>query len=94
MNSKEILLKELMAYDFAIIELNLYLDTHPYDKNTLDMFNKYVKMSTELREKYETLYGPLTSVRCQSKFPWQWVQGAWPWDANFMKERSFDNVDL
>lgn len=94
MNSKEMMLKELMAYDFAIVDLNLYLDTHPLDKKAVDLINKYVKTSAELREKYVALYGPLTTMLCQSKFPWQWVEGTWPWEANFMDERSFENVDL
>ena len=33
--SREELLKQLSALDFTIIELNLYLNTHPHDRNAL-----------------------------------------------------------
>lgn len=84
MSPKEMLLKELMAYDFAIIELNLYLDTHPNDRRALDLHNSYVVTSKGLRDKYEVLYGPLTAVLCESKYPWQWVINPWPWEKTFM----------
>ena len=31
MTEKQSLMKKIATYDFAIVELNLYLDTHPND---------------------------------------------------------------
>jgi len=32
------LLKEVIAADFTLIDLNLYLNTHPYDQNAIMLF--------------------------------------------------------
>ena len=34
------LLKEIMAVDFSLVELNLYLDTHPLDQRALRLHNE------------------------------------------------------
>ena len=40
-------LAELMALDFAIDELGLYLDTHPNDSEALELFNSYIKLAQQ-----------------------------------------------
>ena len=50
------LLKEIMAYRFAVLEFNLYLNTHPKDKGALDKYNEYVKKLRELCFKYQTAW--------------------------------------
>lgn len=37
-------LVELMALDFAVTELNLYLDTHPQDQEALGLYAPYIKL--------------------------------------------------
>ena len=54
------LLKEIMAVDFSLVELNLYLDTHPMDQRALRLHNEYVVKYKLLKEKYEKDYAPLT----------------------------------
>lgn len=34
------LLEEIQAIDFVIVELNLYLDTHPHDYEAINQFNE------------------------------------------------------
>ena len=51
-NDKERLLYQVMAYSFAINDLNLYLDLHPDNKGMLDLFKKYVKEEKELCNEY------------------------------------------
>lgn len=77
---RESMLLELMAVDFAVIELNLYLDTHPNDSRALDLYNLNVQKSNILREKYESIYGPLTARYSKSANPWQWISNPWPWE--------------
>lgn len=85
-DQNENMLIELMAVDFAVIELNLYLDTHPNDPRALELYNMNVQKSKELRDRYEMLYGPLTARYSKSKIPWQWISSPWPWNKNFMTQ--------
>jgi len=81
MNEKrDKLLKELMAADFTVIELNLYLDTHPYEQNVIALRNNMVQRAKMLREQFEREYGPLTSQFGYSGCPWQWIESPWPWE--------------
>jgi spore coat protein JB len=82
--NKEAMLMELMAVDFAVIEFNLYLDTHPNDLRALEMYNMNVQKSRMLRDKYEMQYGPLTARYSKSASPWQWIRNPWPWSKDFM----------
>ena len=40
---KKKLLNYIDAVSFALIDTNLYLDTHPNDKKAMDHFNQYHK---------------------------------------------------
>ena len=40
---KKKLLNYIDAVSFALIDTNLYLDTHPNDKKAMDHFNQYQK---------------------------------------------------
>ena len=72
-------LGELMALDFAIDELGLYLTTHPEDTEVLNLYWSYIKLGREGREAYEKQYGPIlqTDVTPGS---FKWLNDPWPWD--------------
>ena len=76
----EKLLKEVMAADFTVVDLNLYLDTHPNDARTVSLYNNSVQRSNALRTQYEKMYGPLTAFCSFSACPWQWIKSPWPWE--------------
>lgn len=74
------LLHELQAVDFVLVELNLYLDTHPTDAAALQQYNHFVTIRHQIAQKYESLYGPLQAFgRSYSGTPWQWIESPWPW---------------
>lgn len=73
-------LVELMALDFAIKELNLYLDTHANDQEVLQLYWSYIKLSKEGREKYQKLYGPLYATDLTPEDGFVWLKDPWPWD--------------
>lgn len=73
-------LVELMALEFAIKELNLYLDTHADDQEVLQLYWSYIKLAKEGREKYQKMYGPLTSSDLTPEDGFAWLQDPWPWD--------------
>ena len=72
------MLERIKCLNFAIIELGLYLDTHPDDEKALCLHRKYCKDYRELTDKYQKVYGPLTI-----QFPcnkWRWLEEPWPWE--------------
>lgn len=77
-NAREEMLEQIKCYNFAVVELALYLDTHPDDERALCLHRKYTKELKELRDKYQKVYGPLTI-----EFPcnkWRWIEEPWPWE--------------
>ncbi|MCX7921569.1 MAG: spore coat protein CotJB [Clostridia bacterium] len=78
--NREKLLREVMAADFTVIDLQLYLDTHPCDQKALALYNSGVQQAKMLKENYERQYGPLTALWSYSGYPWQWIQSPWPWE--------------
>ena len=73
-------LVELMALDFAIKELNLYLDTHADDQEVLQLYWSYLKLAKEGRDKYEKMYGPLMNTSLTPEDGYAWLKDPWPWD--------------
>jgi spore coat protein JB len=73
-------LGELMAIDFAIKELNLYLDTHERDKEAFDMLKTLIRLSREGRERYVKLYGPLNIKDLENAENYTWTRDPWPWE--------------
>lgn len=72
-------LRELLkCYRFAIIELGLYLDTHPDDEKALAMHNDYAKKFKMISDQYQKVYGPLTNMYPCKK--WRWLEQPWPWE--------------
>ena len=68
--TREELLHQIKCYNFAIIELALYLDTHPDDEKALCLHNKYCKEYKDLTDKYQKVYGPLTIHFPCNKWRW------------------------
>lgn len=73
--------ERLMAVQFAIVELQLFLDTHPEDVEALEDHNRLVEKFEIEQKRYIEKYGPLVNFGfAKSKCPWQWVTSPWPWD--------------
>lgn len=74
------LLQEIAALDFIIIELNLYLNTHPRDCEALSKFNETMAEVRDLKAAYDRNFGMLTSQDSYSSCPWEWLAEPWPWE--------------
>lgn len=79
MNERTKLLQKIAAYDFAIVELNLYLDTHPKDSSAKRRLSDSEQISRELRAQYEEKYGPII-FRDSPDTRMKWIKNPWPWD--------------
>ena len=73
-------LAELMALDFAVDELGLYLTTHSDDTEVLELYWSYLRLAEEGRQKYQKLYGPLKITDRPEDGSFRWLQDPWPWD--------------
>ena len=78
MESKEELMNQIKALDFSIVELGLYLDTHPNDEKALCLHKEYANEVKILKDKYQRKYGPLT-IFCPCN-KWRWLENPWPWE--------------
>ena len=81
MNEQAELLTYVDALTFAMIDLNLYLDIYPNDREALELFNQYRMQTDEYTKKYESKYGPLElTSNSLNTFPWAWDNAPWPWE--------------
>ena len=77
------LLKEIMQLQFAVIETVLYLDTHPFDKNVLNLQNEYSARLENKIKNYSKKYGPLANSYPEADYPWSWINEPWPWQIEY-----------
>lgn len=74
----------LMAYQFAIIDLQLYLDVNPNNKVVKDLYDRYLEQYLNAKKEYESKYGPITLDSTFNKGPnWKW-QNNWPFSGRTM----------
>lgn len=74
-------LGELQALEFVLLELGIYLDTHPDDTEAFILFQQYVALEKTGREKYEASHGPLFQTSTAEKESFHcWLHDPWPWD--------------
>jgi len=78
------LMQEIGILCFVTVELGLYLDTHPDDREAMRYFHYYTALKNEKSDLYNQKFGPLTlsdvkdSKDCENEFLWT-VQ-PWPWE--------------
>ena len=75
---REELAMAIKAYQFAVTDIALYLDTHPDDEKALCLHREYTRKLKDLRDKYQKVYGPLTIEYPCNK--WRWLEEPWPWE--------------
>ena len=80
MNEEQCKLKELMALDFKLYDLQLYLNTHPFDGEALDMYQELSEEAERVRKEYEEMYGPLKANNAATDCEWLWIKNPWPWE--------------
>lgn len=79
-NSQRSLFRRIQQVCFALVDVNLYLDTHPADRKALDFFHRYRDEKDKLMAEYATQYGPLNIDSVKSKDAWTWIENPWPWE--------------
>lgn len=83
---EKMLLKNLTVLDFLAVDLQLYLDTHPNDEETIEKYNSIIEAADNIRAVLEENREPIFSFRSLSddeKF--NWTDNPWPWEKKFNK---------
>ncbi|APH03423.1 spore coat protein CotJB [Bacillus weihaiensis] len=74
------LLEDIQAIDFVLVELTLYLDTHPDDRQALQQFNQCAAHSKQLKQVFESKFGMLLQYGgSYADAKWSWGTAPWPW---------------
>lgn len=73
-------LYNLQSVDFALVDLTLYLDTHPYDVETIKQYNELAKQRKVIAKQFESQFGPLCEYgKSYVGYPFSWNECPWPW---------------
>jgi spore coat protein JB len=86
MDDMQGMILQIQQLGFVLVDLNLYLDTHPTDRMALMNYNTLVTQYRELMMDYCMKYGPLMGFGHSpgGTDSFLWVEEPWPWqkDAN------------
>ena len=77
------MMKQISELEFAITDINLYLDTHPDNKEALELFTKLSATLHSLKYDYGRNCAPICATDVKNSVPFEWVSTAhkWPWQA-------------
>lgn len=78
------ILRRLQEVQFALIELQLYLDMNPEDERAVQQYNGLSEQLMNLKLAYERQRGPLMQYGFSpSPRRWAWVRTPWPWEIEY-----------
>lgn len=80
MNGQEQLLNNINIVDFTLVDLGLFLDTHPTDRRALEYFAHYAQIKKQLSREFAKKYYPLTMVEADCEKNWSWGDAPLPWE--------------
>ena len=79
MNRKQ-MLEWVQALCFVVVDMQLYLDTHPCDEDALAYYKVSVENYKNAKMKYEEHFGPLTADNSLECDRWAWADAPLPWE--------------
>ncbi len=75
------MLREISVLSFTIVELTLFLDTHPSNQEAMRHFDYYNRLKNEKCEEYSKMFGPLSINHAKGRTQeFQWTMQPWPWE--------------
>lgn len=87
MTDRNELLMQITQCGFILVDINLYLDTHPHDEQALLDFNCYAQQLAVLKERYVEQFGPIENFGgSTSEGYWKWAEQSFPWNMRSMEE--------
>ena len=88
MTERDILLRKIATADFAVTDLQIFLNTHPNNREIAEKLLHYQEKSALLKQQYEQKYGSLTASLSENQNRWNWISSPWPWENQSSKECS------
>jgi len=73
-------LTEMMAIDFVTDEMELYLDTHADDDEAFALYQSFLALKQEARERYVRRCGTVRQEDMLGMQEFAWLKDPWPWD--------------
>lgn len=75
------MLHDINVLGFTVVDMVLYLDTHPDDRKAQDYVRHYQKLLNETRREYAMKYGALcVSDADMYGTSWDWESMPLPWE--------------
>ncbi|MBQ1374843.1 MAG: spore coat protein CotJB [Clostridia bacterium] len=81
--AKEKLMREIQILGFAIVETNLFLNTHPDCEKAVAFLNDLIEKKNEKTAEYEAKYGHVTAAGGRYRQSFDWAKSLWPWEYGF-----------
>ena len=81
-NKQAEILTTIDSLTFAIIDLGLYLDVHPEDKDALELYNYYNDSCEKYTKEYENNYGPLSLSAKMPNDYYTWILSPHAWEGD------------
>ena len=78
-------LGEIMGLSMAVMDLHLYLDTHPNDAKVTRILGHYIELLETAKKHYVAKFGPLTLADAVQDGRYAWLDDPWPWE--YQEER-------
>lgn len=80
-NEQAKILTDIDALTFSLIDMNLYLDVNPEDRNIIKQYNENLGKLKQYIDMYQDKYGILLpNSMALNKYPWQWINSPFPWE--------------
>lgn len=76
------LLEQIYQCEFVLVDINLYLDTHPDCQRAISDYNCYAEQLAMLKQTYTDNFGPLENFgNAVNMCPEKWLYGTrpFPW---------------
>ena len=80
MTQKDQMLHEIGIVSFVLVELTLYLDTHPFDREAMEYFNHYSRIKNQMEKEFSQKFFPLNMSMAESSKEWRWGAAPLPWE--------------
>lgn len=78
MTKREAAMRKLQRAKFTLLEMHLYLDTHPEDLEMLAAYKKAAARYALALDEYAEQFGTVQWLRAPGV---EWLRNPWPWDS-------------
>lgn len=79
-NERQRMLNDIGIVDFTLVELMLFLDTHPGNQEAMEHFNHYANIKNKMMKDFSQMYYPLVKEHAESNNVWRWGDAPLPWE--------------